>query len=60
MRLIAHLFGYKFYVGITEKGTIYNVIPENEYPANNPPLAGYYSSQYICTAKNVPNLFYEY
>lgn len=58
MELIAHEFGYHFYKGITISGkTIYNVIPENEYPNYNPPVAGYGSASYICKVKGVPNMF---
>ncbi|MEO6305616.1 MAG: hypothetical protein ABIP51_20810 [Bacteroidia bacterium] len=53
MRKIATQFNYDFYVGTGKKGTYYNIVPINE-PA---PKGGYYSSEYICGIKKVPNLF---
>jgi len=57
MELIADKFGYHYYKGMIKGKILYNVIPENEYPNYNPPLAGYASSAYVCDLKNVPNLF---
>lgn len=53
MRKIATHSGYDYYVGCDKKGTYYNLVPEGQ-PA---PKGGYYSHEYICGIKHVPNLF---
>ena len=54
MRLIKTAEGYNFYVGIDENGiTYYNITPV-EQPMPN---GGYYSSEFICGVKRVPNYF---
>ena len=56
MKLIATKYGYSYYIGIGKKEQpFYNVVPEN----HSAPKGGYYSSEYICKIKNVPNLFSE-
>lgn len=45
--------GYDYYRGESEKGTIYNIVPQGS-PA---PSGGYYNKTYICAVKNLPDLF---
>lgn len=54
MKLIATEFNYDFYVGVNSKGKkYYNVVPMGQPTPNG----GYFNSGFICTLKNVPNLF---
>lgn len=54
MLLLCSYHGYNFYKGFNNVNEpFYNVVPENQ-PA---PDGGYYSSDFICKMKNVPNYF---
>jgi hypothetical protein len=51
---IASLKGYDFYTWKDESGKqVYNVCS----PENGVPVGGYYDPLWICSMKNVPNLF---
>lgn len=55
MNKVATFKSYEFFVGWDENEVpYYNVI----LAGSMAPTAGYYSAEYICKVKNVPNLFY--
>lgn len=58
MKKVTTANGYDYYEGVKETGRrkgemYYNLVPEG----SPPPAGGYYSSNYICNIKGVPNLF---
>ena len=54
MTKLATQFNYDFYMGTDKKGKkFYDITPTGQ-PA---PKGGYYSAEYICKIKGVPNIF---
>ncbi len=49
---VAELNGYAYWIGHSPKGEFYNIAPIGQ-EVNG----GYYSREYICGIKNVPDLF---
>lgn len=55
MNKVATFKKYEFFVGWDENCVpYYNIL----LAGSQIPTAGYYSADYICKVKNVPNLFY--
>ena len=54
---IGTIQNYDFYIGINKNAEKYfNIVPSGQPK----PAGGYYSHEYICNIKKVPNLFIDY